>query len=57
MEPHFDSAKERITRMESMLKEAPKEEYVFYNERINRLRSVNKAANRLLPTIKAIIKF
>jgi DNA-binding transcriptional regulator GbsR (MarR family) len=57
MEPHFDSAKERIGRMEELLSEMPKEEQSFYNGRIDRLRAVNKAANRLLPIIRALIKF
>jgi DNA-binding transcriptional regulator GbsR (MarR family) len=57
MEPHFDSAKERIGRMEELLSEMPKEDQGFYNGRIDRLRAVNKAANRLLPIIRALIKF
>lgn len=29
----------------------------FYNGRVNRLRAVNKAANRLLAFIRTLIKF
>tara|TARA_B100001093_G_scaffold78881_1_gene70148 strand:- start:20779 stop:21033 length:255 start_codon:yes stop_codon:yes gene_type:complete len=57
MEPHFDSAKERILKMENLLKDMPKEEKSFYNGRVDRLRAVDKAANGLLPIIKALIKF
>ena len=57
MEPHFDSAKERIERMEDLLEEMPEEDKGFYNGRVDRLRAVNKAANRLLPIVRAMIKF
>tara|TARA_B100001093_G_scaffold514101_1_gene587419 strand:+ start:1130 stop:1660 length:531 start_codon:yes stop_codon:yes gene_type:complete len=57
MEPHFDSAKERIGRMEELLSDMPKEDQGFYNGRVDRLRAVNQAANRLLPIIRALVKF
>jgi DNA-binding transcriptional regulator GbsR (MarR family) len=57
MEPHFESAKERVQRMENLLKDMPEDEKGFYNGRVDRLRAVNKSANRLLPIVKALIKF
>ena len=57
MEPHLESAKERVQRMENLLKGMPEDEKGFYNGRVDRLCAVNKSANRLLPIIKALIKF
>ncbi len=54
--PHFDSATDRITRMESNISSNLGEKKEFYTTRIEKLKRLTKAGRRLLPALAGLLK-
>ena len=54
--PHLESGKERIERMEEILGEQQNEEAAFCRLRIEKLKRLQKASSRLLPTLAGLLK-
>ena len=54
--PHLESAKDRISRMEKVLKSESPEDKDFYNIRIEKLKRLTQASGRLLPMLAKLLK-